>query len=52
MSYVDAGYTVCLTVLFGYAVGLVLRRRRLSKAVALSDPPAPDGAAAGPDGGR
>jgi hypothetical protein len=42
VSYVDAGYSICLAVLFLYAVGLVLRRRRLQRAAALLDrPPAP-----------
>ena len=36
MSYVDAGYTVGLSVLFLYGVGLVMRRRRLERAVDLT----------------
>ncbi len=34
MSYVDAGYAIGLGVLFVYAVSLVVRRRRLTRAVA------------------
>jgi hypothetical protein len=34
MRYVVAGYVVILTVLFLYAVQLVWRRRRLTRAVA------------------
>lgn len=47
MSYVDAGYAVGLSVLFLYAIGLVIRRRRLEQAVELSLPPSDsaDGAA-------
>jgi hypothetical protein len=41
VSYVDAGYAICLAVLFLYAVGLIVRRRRLQRAAALSDPPRP-----------
>jgi hypothetical protein len=59
VRYVDAGYTICLAVLFCYAVGLVLRRRRLSRALAASSRPAPGaaggggaGRAARPEGGR
>lgn len=37
MRYVDAGYAICLTVLFLYAVGLVLRHRRLTRAAALAE---------------
>ena len=37
MSYVVAGYTICLSVLFLYAVGLILRRRRLTRAVAVAE---------------
>jgi hypothetical protein len=32
VSYVDAGYSICLTVLFLYGVSLILRRRRLLRA--------------------
>ena len=32
MKYVDAGYVIALSVLFVYAVGLVVRRRRLERA--------------------
>jgi hypothetical protein len=38
VNYVDAGYSVGLGVLFLYAVGLVLRRRSLERAVELSPP--------------
>jgi hypothetical protein len=43
VRYVDAGYTICLAVLFLYAVGLVLRRRRLARAAALAERPGTDG---------
>ncbi|MHB8319668.1 MAG: hypothetical protein ACYDEP_10655 [Acidimicrobiales bacterium] len=33
MKYVDAGYVVCLSVLFVYSIGIVLRRRRLLRTV-------------------
>lgn len=52
MSYVVAGYAICLGVLALYAVGLVLRRRRLERAASLLDVPAPDRIAAGASGGR
>jgi hypothetical protein len=47
VSYVDAGYAVGLSVLFLYAIGLVIRRRSLERAVELSLPPSDsaDGAA-------
>ena len=38
MSYVDAGYVVTFVVLFCYTLSLVLRRRRLERAVAAGDP--------------
>jgi hypothetical protein len=38
MSYVDAGYAVGLSVLFVYAVGLIIRRRHLERAVELAPP--------------
>ena len=34
-GYVDAGYAIGLSVLFLYGVSLVLRRRRLERAVSL-----------------
>ncbi len=37
MSYVDAGYSVALGVLFLYAVALVLRRRRWERAMRVSE---------------
>jgi hypothetical protein len=37
MSYVDAGYSICLTVLFLYGVSLILRRRRLLRAVDVAE---------------
>ncbi len=37
MSYVDAGYSICLTVLFLYGVSLILRRRRLLRAAAIAE---------------
>ncbi len=43
MRYVDAGYAICLGALALYAAGLVLRRRRLERAVTVLD---------GPDHGR
>ena|GEM_PF-5358264 len=48
-GYIVAGYTICLGVLFLYAVSLVLRRRRLGRAAELADrrPPA---VSAGPSG--
>ena len=33
MSYVDAGYSIGLGILFLYGVGLVLRRRRWERAL-------------------
>jgi len=51
VSYVDAGYVVTFVVLSAYALGLVLRRRRLERAVALAErerparPGAPEGTA-------
>jgi hypothetical protein len=42
MRYVDAGYTICLSVLFAYTVSLVLRRRRLGRRP-LAEPPAETG---------
>jgi hypothetical protein len=54
VSYVDAGYAVGLSVLFLYAIGLMLRRRSLERRVDLSvsgDGPegsAETGAAGGP----
>lgn len=50
MSYVDAGYTIALLVLALYALGLVVRRRRLTRAAALSSERAepPVGADPGP----
>lgn len=35
MSYIDAGYAVGLSVLFFYALGLVLRRRALERRTGL-----------------
>jgi hypothetical protein len=37
MSYVDAGYAIVLSVLAVYAVGLLARRRRLTRAAALAE---------------
>lgn len=34
MSYVDAGYSIVLSILFLYCVSLVWRRRRLTRIVA------------------
>lgn len=39
MSYVDAGYVIVLSVLALYAVGLLLRRRRLTRAAARTSGP-------------
>ncbi len=36
MKYVDAGYLIALSVLFVYAVSLMVRRRRLERAVRAS----------------
>ncbi len=47
MSYVDAGYGIALGVLFVYAVGLIVRRRRLERAAAVA---ARDVGATPPDG--
>jgi hypothetical protein len=33
MSYIDAGYAAALGVLFLYGISLVVRRRRLERAV-------------------
>jgi hypothetical protein len=38
VSYVEAGYSIGLGVLFLYAVGLVIRRRSLERAVDPSPP--------------
>ena len=44
MSYVDAGYSIVLGILFLYGVGLVWRRRRLTRAVErIAAPPSEDG---------
>ncbi len=40
MKYVDAGYAICLGVLFFYCCALLVRRRRLARAVAVLDDPA------------
>ncbi len=37
MNYIDAGYSVALTVLSGYAVQLWWRRRRLERLAARID---------------
>ncbi len=37
MSYVDAGYAIALSVLALYSLSLLLRRRRLERAVARGD---------------
>lgn len=37
MSYVDAGYSIALGILFLYAVALVLRRRRWERALRVSE---------------
>jgi len=37
VRYVDAGYTICLAVLFFYSISLVLRHRRLSRAVSVAE---------------
>ncbi len=49
MSYVDAGYVITFVVLSAYALGLVLRRRRLERAVALAEREPPEGPGA-PEG--
>ena len=44
MGYVQAGYSIVLAILFLYAVSLLVRRRRLDRAVArLTDPPHAEG---------
>jgi hypothetical protein len=50
VSYVDAGYAICLSVLAAYAGSLVLRRRRLTRAAALSERTGPDGPSDRPQG--
>jgi hypothetical protein len=50
VSYVDAGYALGLSVLFFYAVGLVLRRRSLERAVELAPPPSEVAQGAGESG--
>jgi hypothetical protein len=58
VSYVDAGYSICLTVLFLYGGSLLLRRRRLLRAATVAERGstvsstgnAPDGVAAVDDG--
>ena len=37
MKYVDAGYFICLSVLFVYSIGIVLRRRKLLESVEAVD---------------
>jgi hypothetical protein len=37
VSYVDAGYSIGLGVIFLYGVGLVLRRRRWERAVKVAE---------------
>jgi ABC-type nickel/cobalt efflux system permease component RcnA len=37
VSYVDAGYSIALGVLFLYAVALVLRRRRWERAMRVAE---------------
>jgi hypothetical protein len=44
MSYVDAGYVIALSVLALYALSLILRARRLERAVGASRPPGATGA--------
>jgi len=46
MNYVDAGYAIAFGTVFVYAVSLVQRRRRLERALHLSEQPT-DGAAPG-----
>jgi uncharacterized protein (TIGR03382 family) len=44
MGYVQAGYSIVLAILFFYALSLLVRRRRLNRAVArLVDAPHGDG---------
>jgi hypothetical protein len=52
VSYVDAGYAIALGVLFVYAIGLGLRRRRWERAlrVAQASPPPDAPTADGADG--
>jgi hypothetical protein len=55
MNYVVAGYVIAMSVLFAYAVSLLIRRARLERAAALVDtanPPAePVAAPAAPTDG-
>jgi hypothetical protein len=37
VSYVVAGYVICLSVLTAYAAWLLARRRRLTRAAALAE---------------
>jgi preprotein translocase subunit Sec63 len=50
VKYVVAGYVICLSVLCAYAVSLWWRRRRLSRAVAVSEASVQE--RAGPGGER
>jgi hypothetical protein len=49
VSYVDAGYAIVLVVITLYALSLVLRRRRLTRAAAVSADRAEPAPAAGTD---
>jgi uncharacterized protein (TIGR03382 family) len=49
VSYVDAGYAICLSVLSLYAAGLLFRRRRLTRAAELAEPPSAAPGSPGPD---
>jgi hypothetical protein len=42
VSYVDAGYAIGLSVLFAYTLSLILRRRRLERAVAVAERDTPE----------
>ena len=46
MRYVDAGYAIALATLFVYAISLVIRRRRLERALAVKESTPQQGAAA------
>jgi hypothetical protein len=45
VSYVDAGYAIALSVLFLYAVSLILRRRRGERALLMAERATPQGSA-------
>jgi hypothetical protein len=46
VSYVDAGYAIALSVLFVYAITLVVRRRRWDRSLSVKESTPDEGAAA------